>query len=416
MKKRMILSGSMLTVILENGDIVSNPNSSIEQYKLVEKMNNKEEILALLVPEIYQEQQELRKEQEKIDKINEEVVSTVSAIDYLAKTNPEDFYKKENSLYMVGIERSLPKLLIEKFASPLQLEEYNALKKFWLKCCLNPNATAAHDLFAFLTKHDFKVDRHGNFYAYRNVVSKNLTNKELVEFVSNQYIKVKGQKKSPKNYVVIQGEPDIEEGFWSKDYHLLKEENGTGAYWDEQIIGNLAELYNDLPSLQEVGYTSQHTGKEDYKVGTIIEMSRDRTDEDNSRSCSKGFHLANPEYDYSSFGDTSILAICNPMDVVAVPNSECSKLRTCRWFFASVLTKEDGRILNNDLFSVEDLGDQFEDEMLLDLENKVNQGFVEEVQRNSFTLQTISTKEIKSIVTSLEEMNSKINSRVKEVL
>jgi len=81
--------------------------------------------------------------------------------------------------------------------------DFISLKKFWLKCCLNPNAQSAEDLYEFLTHHKVKIDRHGNFYAYRRVVSTARENKELVEFISNTYNKIKGVwKKKPSDYMV----------------------------------------------------------------------------------------------------------------------------------------------------------------------------------------------------------------------
>lgn len=41
-------------------------------------------------------------------------------------------------------------------------------------------------------------------------------------------------------------------------------------------------------------------------------------------------HAASKEYDYSGFGDQDILVIINPMHVLAVPEGEIGKLRTCR--------------------------------------------------------------------------------------
>ena len=70
--------------------------------------------------------------------------------------------------------------------------------------------------------------------------------------------------------------------------------------------------------MQENRYTSAHTGEEDYRVGNVISMPRNEGDDNNSVSCSMGFHAASKEYDYSGFGDQDILVIINPIDVLAV--------------------------------------------------------------------------------------------------
>jgi hypothetical protein len=129
-------------------------------------------------------------------------------------------------------------------------------------------------------------------------------------------------------------------------------------------------------------------------------------------SCSKGFHAASKAYDYSGFGDTPILVIINPMDVLAVPLGEVGKLRTCRWFFATTLPEDEKYILDDEDFDVADLGDVFEEKCLDNLEAYVKNSFAEEVKRHTFTLSNISSVEVSKITKSLQEMKDVISSRV----
>src|SRR5690606_22797541 len=253
-------------------------------------------------------------------------------------------------------------------------EEYEALKKFWLKCCLNTNAQRAEDLYAFLSHHQFKIDRHGNFYAYRRVVSKQGGNRELVDFVSNTYNKVKAVwKKNPEKYEVFQNT----DGTYT--FYKTKE---TDAIYPGTWIGNLKDLYLDLPNMQKKMFTSARTGKEDYRVGEVISMPRYEGDDNNQFTCSRGFHAASKAYDYSGFGDTPILVIINPMDVLAVPVGEVGKLRTCRWFFAMTLPEDEKYILDDEEFNTLELGDIFEEKCQTDLTNYVANSFAEEVKRH----------------------------------
>jgi len=306
--------------------------------------------------------------------------------------------------------RSLPSLLVEQFillfdkykgSFVTETEEYQSLKKFWLKCCLNPNAQSAEDLYTFLSNHQFKIDKHGNFYAYRRVVSKGTGNQKLIEFVSNTYTKVKAVwKKKPSDYVVLNR--PITGYIFSK----------IGTEVEGEIVGNLEKLYLDLPNMQEKAYTSAHTGREDYRVGEVVSMPRQNGDDNNNISCSKGFHAASKAYDYSGFGDTPILVIINPMDVLAVPLNEVGKLRTSRWFFAATLDKDEQYILDDEEFDVTDLGDVFEEKCLSDIENYVKNSFAEEVQRHTFSIPKISAGEITSAIHTLEKMKAAISGRV----
>src|SRR5688572_10197882 len=314
----------VLTIVLLDGNIISKPNATAEDFQKARNTVFEHELFNIVsCSEGLRERKVQEAEASKIKAL-------LKGIELLEEL--EDFEVREGSVYLKGVNRSMPQILVERFIEIVGglniAEEYNALKKFWLKCCLNPNAQSAEDLYKFLAKHRFSIDKHGNFYAYRRVVSTAGPNKKLVDFVSNTYNKVKAVwKKSPRAYhVYVQGD-DFKFGI-------------IGADFEGSTVGNLEEIYKNLPTMQEKMFTSAHTGNEDYKVGEVISMPRDSGDDNNHVSCSKGFHAASKAYDYSGFGDTPILVIINPMDVLAVPLNEDGKLRTCRWFFASTLTKE----------------------------------------------------------------------------
>lgn len=406
--KSIFYVNNHLTVVLESGTVLgANVDNNIYQQVLL--ASTEEEILQLIYPISVATSND-----EKISELQEtkEIIENFSVLE-----ESGDFTVVDGSVYMNNINRSLPKLLAKKFQDILiKMEEandgdfdslfteYESLMKFWMKCCLNPNAKSAEDLYIFLSNHQFKIDRHGNFYAYRRVVTENESNKELVDFVSNTYNKVKAVwKKSPKNFNVYNNG-----GFTIVD--ITKQNHGKNGF-----VGNLQELYLDLPNMQEKTYTDNHTRSFDYKVGTVITMPRNEGDDDNTVSCSKGFHAASKAYDYSGFGDTDILMIINPMDVLAVPVGEVGKLRTCRWFFACTLDKNEQYILDEEDFDVTELGDIFEEQMSENLEEKVKIGFAEEVKRHTFQLPQISAKEVSVIINSLDDLKQELFNRVKNI-
>lgn len=416
--KKIKLVGDVLTIILHDGNILTKPKATEADFQKVRAAWNENDLFTVAASsEKIQEQREQLKQVENIQK-------TITFVDQLKHL--KDFEVKDGAVYLktndgVTIERSLPALMIEKFAelySPtLQCvegeeneiyEERDALKKFWLKCCLNPNAQSAEDLYVFLSHHQMRIDRHGNFYAYRNVVSTEAPNKELVEFIGNTYNKVKAVwKKKPRDYFVwLEGD-----GF----YTFSKDDGKIGSDSGRFIQGNLEELYLNLPDMQQGNYTDAHTRKFDYKIGEAHKMPRNEGDDNNSVSCSKGFHAASKAYDYSGFGDTSILVIINPMDVLAVPLGEVGKLRTARWFFATVLSDEEKHILDNDDFAVLDLGDIFEEKCQTNMQEYVQNSFAEEVKRHTFQLPQINAREVTNIIHSLEEMKNTLSKRVSEI-
>lgn len=407
--KTIKLVGDVLTVVFHDGSLVSKSNATVEDFHKAKAATSEYELLSIVSSTNKVKVETLKTEEVEI----QQTIKALEGLEVLSLSY--DFEIRDNSVYMknsddVTIERSLPALLVAEFARLLslgknmQIEEYQALKKFWLKCCLNPNAQSAEDLYTFLTHHQFRIDKHGNFYAYRNVVSLSTDNKQLVEFVSNTYNKIKAVwKKKPADFWVHKNHETGELTFSKHEFS------------DQNDLGNLEELYKNLPTMQIKNYTDSHTHTFDYKVGSSISMPRFDGDDSNNVSCSKGFHAASKAYDYSSFGDTPILVIINPMDVLAVPLGEVGKLRTCRWFFASILSQEEKYILDDKDFNVSELGDIFEEECQKDMANYVQNSFVEEVKRHTFQLPNISNREITSIVNSLEFMKKSISNRVSEI-
>jgi hypothetical protein len=247
-----------------------------------------------------------------------------------------------------------------------------------------------------------KIDRHGNFFAYRRVVSIDnySKNDKLIGLISGAYNNVKAVwKKKPCDF-------RIEEN--GGEYSLHK----VGGVLKGTLVGNLETLYKDLPNMKENRYTDSHTHTMDYRVGEIASIPRDQCDDNNEVNCSMGLHAASKEYDYCGFGDTPILMIINPMDAVAVPLNEIGKLRVSRWFFAMTLAEEDKYILDDDAFEVTNLGDVFEEKCLANIEKHVRTSFTEEVKRHTFTIPKISNADITSISSMLKDMNDVIKNRI----
>lgn len=409
--KNVKLINDVLVVVLNTGDIISKTGATSNDFQSVTHCITEEEIMAIMSsPQVIAE----RKEQEKEVKKMEALVQGIEVL-----KNLDDFNVREDSVYLKGIERSMPQLLVEKFIEVIHsinnstedvipnydsYVDYSSLKKFWLKCCLNPNAQSSEDLYKFLAKHKFKIDRHGNFYAYRRVKSLDNTNKELVEFVSNAYTKVKAVwHRNPNHYFVWRGD----DGEYSFSKNDATQTDGINLF-----IGNLQELYVDLPNYQSNSYTSAHTGEEDYRVGSVISMPRDEGDDNNNISCSTGFHCSSKAYDYTSFGNVDVLVIVSPQDVLAVPKGEDGKLRTCRWFFATTLSYEERYILDNDAYDVSDLGDVFEEACAENLTEYVQNAFAEEVTRHTFNVPELSAKQLNVIVKTLSQMKDTLDKRV----
>lgn len=402
--KKVTLVNDVLTIVFNDGSVLCRQGATREDFVAVKLAKSEPEILKVVTQDEIEEF--LNKEEDE---------HLVEGIDLLVKTG--EFETRDGAVYMKGINRSLPKLLIQHFVEIVELyeqgledfylnddTEYQSLKKFWVKCCLNPNSQSAEDLYEFLSHHQFKIDRHGNFYAYRRVVSKNnAVDKSLVDAISNTYTKIRAMwKQNPAKFELYQ------EG----DEYQIHRVSECGTVYPGKLVGNVDALYRNLPNMKCNTYTAAHDNRMDYRVGEIISMPRQQGDDNNQVSCSKGYHVASDKYDYSGFGDTPILTIVNPMDVLAVPVGEVGKLRTCRWFFACTLPENEKYILDDKDFDVESLGDVFEEKCMENVETYVHSRFAEEVQRHTFNVPSMSDKDIHNLTSMLET----INKRIKEIL
>lgn len=86
-----------------------------------------------------------------------------------------------------------------------------------------------------------------------------------------------------------------------------------------------------------------HSGKFRNKIGDVLEMPRNKVDDDANRGCSYGFHAGTLEYASGfkpSNGHLMIVEI-NPKDVVSIPHDcSCQKLRTARYKVVAEYTEE----------------------------------------------------------------------------
>ena len=88
-----------------------------------------------------------------------------------------------------------------------------------------------------------------------------------------------------------------------------------------------------------------HSGTMDNSVGKVVEVPRNQVDEDSSRTCSHGLHVANWTYAHTQFAssnpDTDVMleVEVNPADVVAIPTDyNQAKMRVCRYKVLGVVT------------------------------------------------------------------------------
>jgi len=438
--KNIKLVNDVLTIVLNDGSIITKSGATDNDFIYARGASTEAQLLNLVAS------QEIVAERKKEEA---EIARTQALRDGIQKlARLDDFELKGGSVYLAGIDRSLPQLLVEEFiviASKCNFnswilagnEEFQSLKRFFMWCCLNPRAEVADKLYNFLKKNAFKITKQGFFAALRNVVTLH-GSPELVQFVSNAYIKVKAVwKKSPDDYQVYLKDDaysfihiddtfttelvdcecygDDDEEYWSDndcddcDENNQREETVKRSDLGE-CLGSLTELYLDLPNRTENRFTDAHTRTFDIRVGKAVSMDPKLCRWNTDDCGAEGLHFTSDEIHYVGCGDESVLVLINPMKVVGIGESK----GRC-WEYLPIMTvpRDEATSILHDLdFDTLQLDDSYAIRELEGLTEKAKDGFVAESKKHEFNMPHISTRDIENIVTSLETMKEDISKRI----
>ena len=387
MKFKLISVDGEYTGILHGNIFTSNSLTAKQLARLVQEDVTAEEVIEAFCPKLAEVQEENRQIQQLQNVLLESGL----------------FEERNGSYFRIGNPISIPKMLLEKFVAvlsndtvlfPEDTAEFEALDNFWLKCSLNPNVYARENLFEFLSRWEFVITPKGYLVTYRNVNVKQEGNKELHDFIATNYTRIKGQKKSPKNYWVILDAVD----------KLFLEKTDILATPQMKLVGNLQELYNNLSQWSETVYTDAHSGKTTIKIGEVVSIPRSQCDESQTE-CSSGLHTASSVWlSESYYGTQGIVCLVNPMDVVSVPKGDYGKMRSSSYLPIGLAEYENGKIVPITTDIYEDEYDAYTVEQL----NKL----LQEVNPDSQVIHKLEIKEIGvNVYTSIDEYRKTLESK-----
>lgn len=429
--KSVKMVNNVLTVVLNDGSILSKTGATREDFEDVKNSIDESEVLDII------EDQAIMAERKRAEAEAIRLAALKRGMELLK--NVDELRVDGSSVYFKGIDRSLPQLMVEKLIElrhkdpyMTQNDEFLSLKRFFMWCCLNPRAEVADKLYNFLMKNSFKITKQGFFAALRNVVTLH-GGTELVDFVSNAYNKVKAVwKKSPNDYTVFTKDGQFVfvhnsslsetfeceycngSGYLDDTDDICDECDGSGectSYTDYgEKVGNLTALYLDLPNRAENRYTDAHTRTFDIRVGRVVDMDPSKCRWNTDDCGAEGLHFTSDEIHYVGCGDQSVLVLINPMKVVGIGESK----GRC-WEYLPIMTvpREESTTILHDLdFDTLQLDDAYAVRELEGLAEKAKEGFVTEARKHSFNIPAISHVQIDNIVNSLGEMKEILSNRV----
>jgi hypothetical protein len=426
----------VLTIILNDGNIISKHPATFNDFQLARNATTEMELFTIC------SSKEGLEEKRKFEEEVKRNAALAQGIKRLMDFAEDEFEERDGALYMTGIDRSMPQILIEEFIMLYhedwteEIEErWEGLKRFWMWCCLNPRAEVADELFRFLKDNSFRITKQGFFVALRNVVTLH-GGAALVDFVSNSYVKVKAVwKKSPDKYTVfldngeykIVHEDDLYDEEWTECGYCYGEDcededcvcptcDGEGGYDDVvekengEKIGNLTELYLDLPNRAENRYTDDWTKTFDIRVGVPVSMPMEKCNWSTQDCAAAGLHFTADQIHYVGCGDQSMLVLINPMKVVGIGQH---KGRCYEYLPIMTVPREEATTILHDLdFDTMQLDDAYAIQELDNLAEKVKEGFAAEAKKYNFNFPTINLQTVENIIASLEDMKQVIGGRV----
>ena len=425
------LVNDVLTVVLRNGNILTKTGATDDDY--YKAVNATTEASLYNVCSTAEIMEERRKNEAEIARVKA-VQQGIKKLEGLA-----DFEVEGNSVKLAGTGRTMPQLLVEQFiqivdrvsyyvgfgdleAKLAQDEEYQALKRFFMWCCLNPRAEVADDLYEFLHKNSFRITKQGFFVALRNIVTLH-GGTELVQFVSNAYNKVKAVwKKSPDNYHVFV--KDNQYSFIHVDdmYEEIEEyDQEEEEFYIDTIakldlgedLGSLTELYLDLPNRVENRFTDAHTRTFDIRVGKVTNMPPEQCNWNRADCGHAGLHFTADQINYVGCGDTSVLILINPMKVVGIGEL---KGRCYEYLPIMTVPREESTTILHDLdFDTLELDEDYAIRELQNLADRAKDGFVIEASKHQFNIPAMTHFQIENIAASLCEMKNTLSKRVSTI-
>jgi len=409
LKLKMV--NDVLTVVMRNGEILTKIPATVEDFDKVSSAKTPRDLFSLFVVD--------SSKMQEMDE-QEETIKIANSMHVLEKV--KGFELRDGSVYLKGINRTIPRLLVDKFIKIVNsfIEndevkkelyedvEFVSLKRFFMWCCLNPRAEVADSLYDFLMRNSFRITKQGFFVALRNVVSlegRHGSN-EKVQFISNAYNKVKGVwKKNPEHF-------DVYERLGELKLIDPKKQNPPKEDWKK--LGNLKELYIDLPNMTENRFTDDWTKTFDIRIGKIVSMPMEDCNWSTQDCAAAGLHFTSNEIHYVGCGDTSVLMLINPMKVVGIGSA---KGRCYEYLPIMTVPRDEATQILRDLdFDTIDLDEFYVETQLESLSEKAMEAFTEETKKYQFNLSPISSSEIGKIVKNLNKIKDDLRKRVQEVV
>jgi hypothetical protein len=307
-----------------------------------------------------------------------------------------------NEIYLKGFETPVPQLIIDTVKDYIE-NGYptEGIVNFWKLLMLNPDKRVRESLFDFINTHNFSITDKGYLIVYKALDYLDKIENDLIAFATNSALHVrKHWKCSPSKYVVYKQWTETVETVWIDEYdeaedHGLthdefeeefgyepeyhegyEEENivrtfeykitkaSTFEGWDieekdVEFVDNLKNIEDRIDQMNDVdtsvftpiytrGLDDDDPNKQKIKIGQPVRFERYECDSDPTQECSYGLHVGSDKYVEKFGGRTKPVLTClvNPMNVIAVPEYDNSKMRVCEYYPFALNSRDENGVID----------------------------------------------------------------------
>lgn len=265
---------------------------------------------------------------------------------------------KEGNIYLEDSKVTVPEELVDLLSKARNIENLKSFINFWKLVSLNPNKQVRDDILQYVKDYGITITTYGYMVLYKAVekVEKSTMRERLEEFV---YTKFTEKQDDPdtnphqwKVFIVV--EKDNFDNI--KEYTLIHESDIPHNRYDGYNINKyyliplyrLNKAYNIVKrndSEDSLSFTPKYKGgnyANHIKLGKESSMPRENCDADATVGCSQGLHIGSFDYvsHYGYSDDTILCCLVNPINVVAIPNHDNSKIRTCKYYPYGIMERD----------------------------------------------------------------------------
>lgn len=275
MIKNCIKTSNFISVILDSGTNLMCTTNIDDIYFKVLKAQNDDEIISLMCPEM-------------ADQDETENVASKGLHDLRDGAESAYLELRGDSIYIPSVsELTVPQDFAEALRDAELNNDQNLIEtylNFWTLVSLNPDSRVRNNLFWFIRRWNVKITHSGLLVVYRNADFKHggKYGQCVVSKVTSDYIKVKSQKQSPRNFVY-----DTLDDIPSEDSMLIN----TKKHPEFVGLGHttLFDWYEKVTAKEDTTtYTDHHSHTFTIKIGTPVSMPREDTDHVQEHDCSRG--------------------------------------------------------------------------------------------------------------------------------